>query len=320
MTRSTKAMKAVRAHERGGPDRLVIEQVDVPEPGPGEVLVAVHAAAITFAELGWDLSWTTRDGVDRTPVIPSHEMSGVVVSLGADVTGLEAGEEVYGLVDFDRDGAAAEFVVLPPDALAQKPRSLSHVEAAALPLSALTALQALVEHVAVAPGDTVLVHGGAGGVGVYAVQIATVLGAHVIATDMSGHAGFLRELGAERVIDATTEDFAETVSGVDVVIDTVGGPTLEKSYSVLRPGGRLVTLGGPPSAPAPAPAAAANGVKAVFFVVVPDRNGLRRITSMVDDGALRSVVSQTFALDDARTAFESGAKPRPPGKTVLVVR
>jgi hypothetical protein len=153
-------MMALRAHARGGPEQLVYEQAPAPSAGPGEALIAVHAAAITFAELTWDLEWTTRDGQDRTPVIPSHEMSGIVAGLGAGVAGLAAGDEVIGLVDFDRDGAAAEYVVMPAASLAAKPNSVSHVEAATLPLAALTAWQALADHAALQPGEQVLVQGG----------------------------------------------------------------------------------------------------------------------------------------------------------------
>jgi D-arabinose 1-dehydrogenase-like Zn-dependent alcohol dehydrogenase len=166
----TDTMMALRAHARGGPEQLVYEAAPVPVPGPGGALVAVHAAAITFAELSWDLSWTTRDGRDRTPVIPSHEVSGTVARLGPGADGLTVGEEVYGLIDFDRDGAAAEYVTMPAAHLAARPRSVSDEEAATLPLAALTAWQALVDHAALKPGERVLVQGGAGGVGSYGGQ------------------------------------------------------------------------------------------------------------------------------------------------------
>ena len=152
-------MMALRAHARGGPEQLVYEQAPVPAAGPGEALIAVHAAAITFAELTWDLSCTTQDGADRTPVIPSHEMSGTVADLGDGVTGLAAGDEVIGLIGFDRDGAAAEYVAVPAASLAAKPPSVSHQQAATLPLAALTAWQALLDHAALEPGEQVLVQG-----------------------------------------------------------------------------------------------------------------------------------------------------------------
>lgn len=313
---SSKKMTALRAHTRGGPEQLTPEQLPIPEPGPGEVLVAVRAAAITFAELDWDLTWTTRSGEDRTPIIPSHELSGVVVALGEGVTGFEVGDEVYGLIDFDRDGAAAEFAVVPADALAAKPHTATHTEAAALPLAALTAWQALVDHAKLQAGERILIHGGAGGVGVYAVQLAVALGADVVATDGPAHVEYLHGLGADQVIDFTSQRFTDVVSGLDVVLDTVGGGTMEQSYGVLRPGGRLVTLSAPPSRER----AGEHGITAMFFVVTPDAAELRDIAAMVDDGRLKPVVSQTYPLADGREAYVSGQHPRPPGKTVLAIQ
>lgn len=309
-------MMALRAHARGGPEQLVYEQAPVPSAGPGEVLIAVHAAAITFAELTWDEEWTTRDGKDRTPVIPSHEMSGVVAGLGAGVAGLAAGDEVIGLIDFDRDGAAAEYVVTPAAGLAAKPRSLSHVAAATLPLAALTAWQALADHAAVQPGEQVLVQGGAGGVGIFAVQLAAILGAHVTATGRGADAGFVRDLGAERFISAEAGLPSQAAGGFDVVIDTVGGAVLDGSYGLLRRGGRLVTLGAPPDQEL----AARYNVQAMFFIVEPDAEELARLAELAGAGRLRAVISQTFPLAEGQQAFQSGAGARHPGKTVLVVR
>lgn len=304
-------MMALRAHARGGPEQLVYESAPIPVPGPGEALVAVHAAAITFAELSWDESWTTRDGRDRTPVIPSHEVSGTVAGLGPGADGLAVGEEVYGLIDFDRDGAAAEYVTMPPAHLAARPRSVSDVEAASLPLAALTAWQALVDHAALEPGERVLVLGGAGGVGNYAVQLATILGGRVTATGHAGQRDFVLGLGAISFL--TPGDTMP--DGFDVVVDTIGGAVLDASYELTRRGGRLVTLSAPPSADK----AAALGVRAMFFIVTPDAAELAQLAGLVDKGKLRPVVSQVFPLRDGRQAFESATKPHPPGKTVLTV-
>lgn len=306
---------ALRAHARGGAEQLVYESAPVPVPGPGEALVAVHAAAITFAELTWDESWTTRDGRDRTPVIPSHEVSGTIAETSPDAGGLAVGEEVYALIDFNRDGAAAEYVTLPAAHLAAKPRSVPHVEAATLPLAALTAWQALVDHAALERGERVLVQGGAGGVGSYAVQLAAALGGVVTATGQARQRDFVLGLGAATFLSS---DVGETAApgSFDVVIDTVGGAVLEASYAVTRRGGRLVTLGAPPSAEK----AAALGVHAMFFIVTPDAAELARLAGLTDEGTLRPVVSQTFPLSEGRQAFESGAAPHPPGKTVLIVR
>jgi NADPH:quinone reductase-like Zn-dependent oxidoreductase len=305
-------MMAVRAHARGGPEQLVYERAPVPVPAPGEVLVAVAAAAITFAELTWDLSWTTRDGRDRTPVIPAHELSGVVAETGDGVAGLAAGDEVFGLASFDRDGAAAGFTAIPAADLAARPRSLSHAETATLPLAALTAWQALTDYAGMQAGERVLVHGGAGGVGSYAVQLAAILGGRVTATGRDRDAAFVRGLGAEEFIDPRTQGVP---SGFDVVIDTVGGAVLAGSYGALRPGGRLVTLSAPPDAERARDA----GVQALFFVVTADAGELAYLAGLADAGQLRPVLSQEFPLSQGRTAFESGRQPRPPGKTVLIV-
>jgi NADPH:quinone reductase-like Zn-dependent oxidoreductase len=308
-------MMALRAHARGGAEQLVFEQAPVPVPGPGEVLVEVHAAGITFAELTWDLSWTTRDGRDRTPVIPSHEVSGVVRGLGENTRGLSAGQEVYGLIAFDRNGAAAEYVTAPAADLADRPRSVSHAEAASLPLAALTAWQALTGQAGLRAGERVLIQGGAGGVGVYAVQLAAILGADVAATGRAGQGDFVRSLGAQTFTE-DAEDAGDVRDGFDVVVDTVGGPVLEASYGLTRRGGRLVTLSAPPSAQR----AEQLGIHAMFFVVTPDPAGLSRLAELTDSGKLRPVVSQTFPLREGREAFESGIRPHLPGKTVLLVR
>lgn len=291
----------------------MVERVPVPVPAAGEVLLAVRAAAITFDELTWDETWT-RDGVSRTPVIPSHEVSGVVREVAAGVGDFAPGDEVYGLVPFDRDGAAAEFVCVPATDLATKPSTVSHVVAAALPLAGLTALQALVDHADVRAGENVLVHGGAGGVGALTVQLAAMLGARVTATVHSDTGDLVRGYGAARVIDVRTETFDD--ARYDVVIDTVGGETLDRSFPVLSRGGRLVTL----SAPPPPGKADEYGVTAIFFIVVPDRDQLSKLAALVDDGRLRVDIAETFRLERGREAFESGRRPgHRPGKTVIVV-
>jgi NADPH:quinone reductase-like Zn-dependent oxidoreductase len=303
-------MLALRAHRRGGPEVLVVEQAPIPVPADDEVLIAVHAAAITFDELTWPETWA-RDGVDRTPIIPSHEVSGVVTAVGDDVTEFAVGAEVYGLIRFDRDGAAAEYVTVPAADLAIRPTTASHVVSAALPLAGLTAWQALVDHANVQAGERVLVHGGTGGVGALTVELARLLGADVTTTVRSDANDLVRELGASHVIDTRTTRFDEPGRTYDVVVDTIGGQTLDRSFGVLRPGGRLVTLSAPPPA----------GSDAMFFIVVPDREQLERLAAYVDGGRLHVAIADTFALTDGRAAFESRANAhRRPGKTVLTVR
>jgi NADPH:quinone reductase-like Zn-dependent oxidoreductase len=309
------SMMALRAHARGGPEQLRYEEAPVPVPRAGEVLVAVHAAGITFAELTWDPSWTTKDGADRTPIIPAHEMSGTVAAAGEGVSGLAAGDAVLGLIDFDRDGAAAEFVSVPAVNLAAKPPSLSDTAAAALPLAGMTAWQALVDHADLKPGEQVLVQGGSGAVGSFAVQLAAILGGHVTATGRAGNADFVLALGAGRYCSVDELRFAAQ-GQFDVVIDTVGGAVLDSSYELPRAGGRLVTLSAPPDQDK----ASRHHIHAMFFIVEPDRDALAGLAERASTNSLRPVISQEFPLPEGRQAYESDRHRRPPGKTVLVAR
>ncbi|WP_433290223.1 NADP-dependent oxidoreductase [Pseudonocardia sp. CA-142604] len=309
-------MMALRAHTRGGPEVLMYESAPWPTAGAGDVLVSVDAAAITFDELSWPETWVV-GGVDRTPVIVSHEFSGVVAALGDGVTGLSVGDEVYGLVPFDRDGAAAEYVSVPATSVAIRPSTVSHVVAAAAVLPALTAWEALVEHAAVEPGRHVLVHGGAGGVGSFVVQLATALGASVTATVRTRDVEYVLGLGAERVIDTDQESLDAETGVFDVVIDAVGRDIPEALFAALRRGGRLIALQEPPSEEM----ADKYGVTALFFIVTAERDRLAQLAAMIDAGKLTVAVAATFPLAEGRAAYESGAFRRPrPGKTVLVVR
>ncbi|WP_225850467.1 NADP-dependent oxidoreductase [Streptomyces sp. HPF1205] len=311
-------MNAVRAHRRGGPEQLVHEKAPCPRPGPGEVLVAVRAASITAGELGWDATWTDSldgSGRDRTPIIPSHEFSGVVAALGDDVTDWQAGDEVYGLIPFTMDGAAAEYAAVPADVVAAKPESLTHDQAAAVPLAALTAWQALVDHGHLRRGRRVLVHGGAGGVGSFVVQIAAALGAEVAATAAGRDLDFVRSLGADIAVDYAHDRFEDRVHDVDLVVDLVGGPTLDRSWQVVRPGGTVVGIAAPPDAEE----AARHGARGVFFVVRPDRAGLRSITDLVEHGRLAPPIDRLLPLSQARAAYEALEREHRRGKIVLQV-
>jgi NADPH:quinone reductase-like Zn-dependent oxidoreductase len=219
-------MYAARAHGSAAP--VVIEQVPVPQPAPGEVLIAVHAAALTAGELEWPGEW---------PAIPGHEISGTIAGLGEGVTGLAVGRQVYGLIGFDRQDGAAEYVTAPAADLTDKPASTDHAGAACLALAALTAWQALVTHAHVTVGQHVLVNGGAGGVGNYAVQIAVALGARVTATAAARDAAFVAALGASQVIDYSGPALDHLAADVDVVVDTAGGAAMSRCWQVLRPGG-----------------------------------------------------------------------------------
>lgn len=213
--------------------------------GFGDALLRVHATAITPAELTWAETYSNCDGSEGLPTIPGHEVSGVVESVADGVSKLLIGDEVYALTSFCRDGSAAEYVAVRAADLAPKPRTLSHVQAAAVPLSALTVWQAFFDHAHLASDQRVLIHGAAGGVGTFAVQIAHWCGAYVIGTASAKNRDFLLRLGADEVIDYHQVRFEQAVCDVDVVLDTIGGETRERSWQVLKPTGILVSLPGP---------------------------------------------------------------------------
>src|SRR5881227_3802155 len=322
-------MKAIRIHGRGGPDHLVYEDAPQPHPGPGEVLVRVYAAGIIANELKWDVTYQTTAGSPRALPIPGRDLSGVVEEVGPGVTTLVKGSDVYAMLGHGRDGAQADYTIALPNELVAKPGTLDHVQAAAVPLSALTAWQALFDHAHLAAGQTVLIHGGAGGVGVFAVQLAHWAGAQVIATASARNRDFLRELGvgANEIIDYTTTRFEEVVHSVDVVFDTVGGDTLERSWQVIKPGGILVSIVSP-SPPAAAQAAMSKAkakggdghdVRFVYFIVGPNRDELIQIGALIDAGHLRPIIDTVFPLAQARQAYEQAAKGHTRGKIVLRV-
>ena len=307
-------MKAVRVYHPVGPEALVYEDVSMPALTPGDVLVRVHAAGISPAEFTWHI-WETPDGRSRLPAIPSHEVSGIVAAVSPEVQDVAIGDAVYALTDFFRDGAAAEYVAVRAADLAPKPATLDHAQAAATPLSALTAWQALFDHAQLTPGQRVLIHGAAGGVGSFAVQLARWRGAHVIGTASARNIGFVRELGADEVIDYRATPFETAMRDVDLVFDTIGGTTLERSWAVLRRDGLLITIVRPPS-PEWATGRAARGV---FFIVEPRRNQLIGLGRLIDAGVVRPVVEAVLPLEQARTAYERGAREHPRGKLVLAV-
>jgi NADPH:quinone reductase-like Zn-dependent oxidoreductase len=291
-------MRAIRLKDEGL-DGLVAEQIATPEPGAGEALVRVHAAAITRDELEWP--------TDRLPAIPSYELSGVVGAAGPGVDESLVGEAVYALTPFDRDGAAADYAVVPSELLAPKPRQLGHVESAAVPLAALSAWQALYDHGQLSTYDRVLIHGATGGVGQFATQLAAGTGAHVIAAVSSRNVDAARALGADEVIDHTTTRFEDATEPVDLVFDTAGGDHLRRSPAVLREGGRLVSV------------AEETPDGGVYFVVEPNREQLLQISDRIDAAGLRPAIDGVFELSDARAAFERSLSRATRGKVVLRV-
>jgi NADPH:quinone reductase-like Zn-dependent oxidoreductase len=308
-------MKAVRMHTRAGPKALVYEDAPMPKISKQEAMIKVHAAAITPTEFTWNSTFTSSEGRSRLPIVPAFEVSGTVHEVAMDVTDLSVGDSVYGLLNFWRDGAAAEYVSARAADLAPKPMSLDHVQAAAVPLSGLAAWQGLFDHADLSSGDRVLIHGAAGGVGTWAVQFAHWRGAHVIGTASRSKHDFLRELGADDVLDYTAVRFEDKVRDVDIVLDTVGGDTLERSWGILRKGGVLITVAGD----APEEKAAKQGVRGVSFLVQPSRHQLNEISQLIDARTVRPVVEKVFPLARAREAYERGLLGHNRGKLVLQV-
>ncbi len=298
-------MNAIRLHRAAGPAGLVYEQIATPEPKAGDVLVRVHAAAITRDELDWP--------VNRLPAIPSYEFSGVVSAIGPDVDNIAVGASVYALSPFDRDGAAADYMVISKEFLAPKPKTFDHIKSASIPLAALTAWQGLFEHGQLAEGQRVLIHGAVGGVGNFAVQLARQRSAYVIGTVSTMNIAAAHKLGVDEVIDHTVTRFEDVVPDVDLVFDTVGGKRLERSAFVVRPGGRLVSVASEP----PQEQATARGIKAIYFVVEPNREQLIELAKLVDSGNLQPVIDEVFPLAKAREAFERSLTAHTSGKIVL---
>jgi NADPH:quinone reductase-like Zn-dependent oxidoreductase len=309
-------VNAVRLHARGGIEQLVYEDAPKPAPGPDEALVRVYATGITRTELTWDQTYQNADGSPRIPTIPGHEMSGVIETVPAGFQDLAPGDSVYALADFPHDGAAAEYIAIRATNLARKPRTVDHVHAAAVTLSGLTAWQALFQHGDLQSGQKVLIHGGAGGVGVFAVQLARWRGAHVIATSSAANRDFLLGLGANEIIDYTRTRFEVAVSDVDLVLDAVGGDTVERSWSVLRQGGVMISVADfiAPDEPAK------HGVRGLFFIVEPNRDQLSDLAKLIDGGLLQIVMAQVFPLARTREAFELALQAHTRGKIVLQVR
>ena len=308
-------MKAIRIHGRGGPDHLAYEEVPKPQPRPGEVLVRVEAAAIIVTELEWDETYQTAAGAPRPFPIPGRDLCGIVTELGAGVTDIAVGQAIYAMLGYGRDGAQAEYAIVLPSEMAPKPPTLDAVLMGAVPLSALTAWQALFTHANLTKGQRVLIHGASGGVGTYAVQLAHWAGAQVIATASPRNADFLRELGANQIIDYSTARFEEVVRDLDVVFDLVGGDTLARSWQVVRAGGVLVSV----VSPSPAAPARESGVRFVYFIVEPSGEQLRRIGVLLESGDIRPIVDHVFPLAQARRAYEAALLGHPRGKVVLTI-
>jgi NADPH:quinone reductase-like Zn-dependent oxidoreductase len=282
----------------------MFEELETPSPQSGEALVEVHAAAITRDELDWP--------VDRLPAVPSYELSGVVAAVASDVRSIAAGDDVYALTGFDRDGVAAAYAAVPANLLAPKPSTVDHVTSAALPLAGLSAWQGLFDHGRLEAGERVLVLGAAGGVGHLATQLARWRGAHVIGTASTNGLEAARTFGAQEVLDVRKGLGDDALAPVDLVFDTVGGELLEVAPSLVRQGGRLVSVAEEPP-PTEAP------IEASYFVVEPNREQLFRLAALVDEGAVRPAIDSVYPLADANAAFARSLARGKRGKVVMLV-
>lgn len=304
-------MKAYRL-DNSAPKPTLVE-ADIPQPAlkDGEVLIKVYAAGVTTTELTWEPTTHTPSGGDRIGAVPGHEFSGIITALGPQSDSFQVGQSVFGMNDWYADGATAEYCAAPISALTLKPDVLSHAEAASIPISALTAWQGLVDRAKVQPGEQVLVHGASGAVGAFAVQIAKLRGARITATASAANAEFVKQLGAERVIDYKTSRFENEIENMDVVFDTVGGDTLERSWQVLKPGGRMVTI----VSDVPKDKRAKNA----FFIVEPKGDQLASLSAMIQDGRLRSVVDAVVPWAQVPQAYGGTLKRSHRGKVVIAV-
>jgi NADPH:quinone reductase-like Zn-dependent oxidoreductase len=276
----------------------------------GDVVVEVHASGFTWDELEWPSTWTDRLGRDRTPSIPGHELAGVVSALGYGTTGLSVGQRVFGLTDWTRDGTLAEYAVVEARNLAPLPGDVDFTAGAGVVMPGLTAWQGLFEHGRLRAGQSVLVHGAAGAVGSMATQLAREAGAYVIGTGRAAGRQTALDFGAQEFVDLEN-DSLEDVGGVDLVFDVFGGDIGRRSAGLIRAGGTLVTVAGPPEV------RPADGL-AVDFVVVPDRAQLSEIAQRVRDGRLRTNIGNIATLDDAVAAFNPTKRAK--GKTIIRVR
>jgi NADPH:quinone reductase-like Zn-dependent oxidoreductase len=308
-------MKAVRIHQYGGRDVLSLDEIPVPDIAPDEVLVRVVAASIN------PVDWKVRAGYlaqmipHQLPLTLGWDVSGVVVASGSEVTQWQAGDAVYSRPDLARNGTYAEFVAIRANECARKPRTISHVEAASLPLAGITAWEAMMDTARVRAGQRVLVHAGSGGVGSLAIQLVKAAGATVIATASGRNRALVESLGVDQFVDYTTTKAADAVEPVDAVFDTIGGEVQEASWSLLKPGGIQVSIISPPDEAK----AAAIGVRAGFVFIGPNAPVLDKLAAMVDGGSLRPIVGAEFALEDIAAAHALSESGRAVGKIVLYV-
>ncbi len=304
-------MKALRLVSSVPRPLLVEEEMPRPEPRPGEVVVRVHATAVTPTELRWQPTLQTRDGSPRHAAVLSHEFSGEMAACGEEVKGLAIGQDVYGMNDWFAEGALAEYCVTRPEWIANKPRVLSHEEAATVPISALTAWQGLLERGRLQPGERVLIHGGSGAVGMFAVQLAHTNGAQVVTTVSASNVALVRSLGADDALDYRSMPFEDCVHEIDLVFDTVGGETLRRSWQVLKPGGRLVTVA------VDSESESDERIQRAFFIVEPNGKQLAEVGKLLEARKLQTMLDTVLPVPAAAEAYAGTLARRGVGKMVI---
>jgi NADPH:quinone reductase-like Zn-dependent oxidoreductase len=312
---SMPTMKAIVIHQYGKPDVLKYEDAPRPEPKENQILVRVIAAGVNPVDAAARSEKYAKFFGITLPFIPGYDIAGVVEKAGAKVTEFKAGDSVYAYIGLGEGGGYAQYAVVTEQEAAPKPKSLTYESAAAVPVVALTAWQALIDTAKLSAGQTVLIHGGSGGVGSFAIQIAKARGAKVIATASTANQDFLKQLGADVAIDYTKQKFEDVAKGVDVVLDSVGKDTLARSYGIVKKGGFVVTL----VARIDEAELAKHGIRGGSLSVKPDSNELAEIGKLIDEGKIKVVVSQTFLLSEAMKAQEQVATGHTRGKIVLKV-
>jgi NADPH:quinone reductase-like Zn-dependent oxidoreductase len=307
-------MHAIRIHKFGGPEVLQDEVLPVPQAGSGELLVRIEAASVNPVDYKIREGKFAKASDDVLPITLGRDLSGMVEACGSSADQSIVGQPVYALLGYDR-GAYAQHVVLKPGEWAKKPANISHVEAAAVPLAALTAWQGMIDHGGLKSGQRVLIHGGAGGVGHFAIQIAKAKGAWVATTCAGQDLDFVRGLGADEVIDYKTEKFEDRLSDMDLVYDLIGGETQERSFQVLKQSGALIsTLQEPDKAKA-----LYKNLTIAHYMAKPDVDELKQIAALIEAGKIRPVIHATYKLADAAKAEQALASEHVRGKIVLTV-
>jgi NADPH:quinone reductase-like Zn-dependent oxidoreductase len=308
-------MKAVRIHEYGGPEVLELEEAPMPKPATDEVLIKVYATSVN------PVDWKIREGARKEkfpadlPLIPGWDVSGVIKEVGENVHQFRKGDEVYGRPDPTKDGAYAEYIVVKANQLARKPKSINHINAAAVPLAGLTAWQGLFDRGHLEKGQKVLIHAASGGVGTFAVQFAKWKGAYVIGTTSDANISFVKQLGADEVIDYHNENFEDKLSDIDLVFDTIGGETQKRSIKVLKNGGRLITT----LKPEFHNEAKEKHIYLEGYTAQSYPEQLEQIAGLIDEGIVQPVVSMVLNLEDARKAQQISEDGHVRGKIVIKV-